>query len=147
MSENPFERLQLDPAGTEEEVVRAAALLRRRAADEAALNAVRQAVQALTAHPEERLLHALLAHPQPAYRWPALERLAAAFRRPPAGEAPPGPPLDMSEFTDLLLAVVAQELEPAALPLEAPGEGESAEEVRRQAAEALWQGLPADMRA
>jgi hypothetical protein len=147
MSENPFELLRLDPASSEEEVVRAAAILRQRAADEAALNAIRQAVQALTGRPEQRLLYALRAHPRPTHHWPALDRFAAAFRRPVAGEAPPCPALDLSELTDLLLTAVAQALESAPLPLEAVPGGEGPEEVRRQTAEALWQSLVADLRA
>ena len=44
---NPFEVLHLDPSSSEEEIVKQAARLRQRAADEAELTAVRQAVQAL----------------------------------------------------------------------------------------------------
>src|SRR6516225_9773440 len=96
MNVNPFEVLRLDPSATEEEVVRQAARLRQRAADEAELTAVRQAVQALTGPPEEWRLHALLTHPRPAHASPALDKFAAAFRRSPAGgPAPvvPGPDL------------------------------------------------------
>ena len=53
---NPFEALRLDPSASEEEAVKQAARLRQRAADEAELTAVRQAVQALTGRPEDRLL-------------------------------------------------------------------------------------------
>jgi hypothetical protein len=92
---NPFEVLRLDPAAPAEEVVRQAGRLRQRATDEAAVAALRQAVQALTGRAEERGLHELLTHPRPRYHWPHLERFAAAFRRPPAaaeetgGEATP----------------------------------------------------------
>ena len=79
---NPFEALRLDPSSSEEEVVKQAARLRQRAADEAELAEVRQAVQALTGRPEDRLLHALLTHP----------RLATSPRRwsdsPPPTAAP-----------------------------------------------------------
>src|SRR5262249_628913 len=71
---NRFEVVHLDPGSTEEEVVRQAGRLRRRATDEATLNAVRQAVQALTARPDERALHALLTHPRPSYASPTLEQ-------------------------------------------------------------------------
>jgi hypothetical protein len=81
---NPFEVLRLDPAATDEEAVRQAGRLRQRAADEAEVAALRQAVQTLTGRPDERRLHQLLTHPGPCYRWPALDRLVAAFRRPPA---------------------------------------------------------------
>jgi hypothetical protein len=149
MTENPFEALRLPPGASEEEVVRQAGLLRQRATDEAARNAIRQAVQALTGRPEERALHALLTHPRPQHRWPALERFAATFRRAPASEAGAGacPPLDLDELTGLLLAAVAEELGPAPLPFEPVDTCEEADEVRRQTAEALWQGLLADMRA
>jgi hypothetical protein len=105
-------------------------------------------VQALTGRPEERALHALLTHPRPRHAWPALERLAVAFRRAPVPSAPaPCPPLDMSEFRDLLLTAVAQELELAALTFEPVEMADGAEELQRQTAEALWQSLLADMRA
>src|SRR5262249_37567333 len=71
---NPFEALRLDPTATEEQIVAQADRLRQRAADEAELAAVRQAVQALTGRAEDRLLHALLTPPRPAWLSPALER-------------------------------------------------------------------------
>src|SRR5713101_9788319 len=116
MSVNPFEVLRLDPAASEEEVVRCAGQLRQRATDEATLTALRQAVQALTGRPEERMLHALLTPPQPGYSCPALERLANAFRRPPRvspAQAPPSPELDLHEFAALLLPLVLAELTPS----------------------------------
>ena len=88
---NPFEVLRLDPSATDEEAVRQAGRLRQRAADEAEIAALRQAVQTLTGHPEERRLHQLLTHPGPCYRWPGVERLAGAFRRPPAAEPSQAP--------------------------------------------------------
>ena len=78
---NPFEVLQLDPATPLDEVVRQAGRLRQRATDEAAVTAIRQAVQALTQSSEERCLHELLTHPAPEYHVPTLDCLRAAFRR------------------------------------------------------------------
>jgi hypothetical protein len=145
---NPFEVLRLDPSASEEEVVRQAARLRQRAADEAALSAARQAVQALTGRPGERRLHALLTHPRPAHDAPALDRFAAAFRRPPAaGPAPAAPGPDLAEFEALLRAQLAEELELTPPPFEAPPAADDPDEVRRQASEALWQSLVFDPRA
>jgi len=149
MSANPFEVLRLDPSASEEEIVRQAGRLRRSVTEETALNAIRQAVQALTIRAEDRLLFALLTHAAPCHHWPALDRFAAAFRRPPAATAAPKsfPSLDLEEFRDLLNKTAAEELELAPLPFEPIGEGETAEEVRRQTAEALWQNLLTDTRA
>jgi len=142
---NPFEALRLDPAATPEEAVRQAGRLRQRAADEAAVAAVRQAVRALTGRPEERLLHELLTHPRPCYSWPALERFAAAFRRPPrpAEAAPaPVPPLDLAEVAALLRPLVVAELDGPPPPFEPVADPDAPAEVARQTAEALWQALP-----
>jgi hypothetical protein len=148
MTDNPFEALRLDPASTAEEVVRHAARLRQRAASEADLTAVRQAVQALTSSDGERALYALLTHPRPGWRSPALEWLASTFRRPPAPTTVPAPPpFDEAEFCDLLLSALAATLEPAPVPLEPMDDPESAEEIARQTAEALWQSLLVDPRA
>ncbi|HZT80301.1 MAG TPA: hypothetical protein VFA26_08770 [Gemmataceae bacterium] len=147
---NPFEVLRLDPTTPAEEVVRAAGRLRQRAADEEAVAAVRQAVQALTGRPDERRLHELLTHPGPCYHWPAAERFVAAYRRPPQPESPtpPGcPPPDLEEMAALLRPLAAEELEPAALPFETTDATEPAGEVRRQVVEALWQYLLFDLRA
>jgi hypothetical protein len=146
---NPFEVLRLDPAATEEEIVRRAGLLRRRAADEATAAAVRRAVQALTARPEGRLLWSLLTHPDPSYQSPALDRFAAAFRRPPSpsADAATCPPLDLEEFTALVRRRAAEELELPPQELEPVGNDETAEEIDRQTAEALWQSLLFDPRA
>ncbi|HVS35466.1 MAG TPA: hypothetical protein VMS17_07765 [Gemmataceae bacterium] len=146
---NPFEALRLDPSSSEEDVVKRAAQLRQRAADEAELTAVRQAVQALTGRPEDRLLHALLTHPRPDYAAPALERFSAAYRRAPAppGEPPPVPGLDLKEFTELLQAILVEELDLTPPPFEAPAAGEDPDELRRQMGEALWQSLVFDPRA
>jgi hypothetical protein len=144
MSANPFEVLRLDPSASTEEVVRRAGQLRQRASEEE-LTTIRQAVQALTGQPEECLLHALLTPPRPVYQWPALERLANAFRRPPvAGPAePPLPPeLDLLEFTALLRPLLLQELAPSALPFELPPIEETLEEILSQTIEALWELLP-----
>lgn len=146
---NPFEVLRLDPVASEEEVVKQAARLRQRAADEAELTAVRQAVQALTGRAEDRLLHALRTHPRPGHACPALDRFAAAYRRAPAasGEPPVAPPLDLKEFAGLLQALLAEELELTPPPFEAPAAAPDPDEVRRQTGEALWQSLVFDMRA
>ena len=143
MSTNPFEILRLDPSATEEEIVRQAGRLRQRTIDEAALNAIRQAVQMLTARPADRLLYSLLTHPAPCHQRPALDRFAAAFRRPPAATSAPAPcpPLDMEELGDLVKSRIAEELELPALPFEPIRGDETAEEIRRQTAEALWQSL------
>ena len=146
---NPFEVLRLDPSSSEEEIVKQAARLRQRAADEAELTAVRQAVQALTGRPEDRLLHALLTHPRPGHAAPALERFAAACRRAPAatGEAPPVPAVDLREFAELLQVLLVEEMDFTPPPFEAPAAAEDPEEIRRRTAEALWQGLVYDPRA
>ena len=146
---NPFEVLRLDPSASEEEIVKQAGRLRQRAADEAEMNAVRQAVQALTGRAEDRLLHALLTHPRPGHAAPALDRFAAAFRRAPAASGAPlvVPPPDMKEFAGLLQAVLVEELDLQPPPFEALAAGETPEELRRQASEALWQSLLFDPRA
>src|SRR5947207_3842306 len=125
---NPFEALRLDPSASEEEVVKQAARLRQRAADEAELTAVRQAVQALTGRPEDRLLHALLTHPRPGHSAPALEKFAAAFRRAPAASGEPAsvPALDLKEFAELLQAILAEELDLTPPPFEAPAAADDA---------------------
>jgi hypothetical protein len=146
---NPFEVLRLDPSASEEEIVRQAGRLRQRAADEAERNAIRQAVQALTASPEARQLYALLTHPRPAWGDAALDRFAAAHRRAPASEVAPAlcPPLDLEEFTALLCELTAEELRLQPLELEGIPAAEEPEEIRRQTAEALWQSLLFDPRA
>ncbi|HWG46915.1 MAG TPA: hypothetical protein VN688_29400 [Gemmataceae bacterium] len=143
MPANPFEILRLDPSATEEEIVRQAGRLRQRVTDEANLNAIRQAVQMLTACSEDRLLHSLLTHPAPCHHWPALDRFVAAFRRPPVATnaPPPCPSLDMVEFSDLIKNLVAEELELPMLPFEPIAADETPEEISRQTAEILWQSL------
>ncbi len=141
MPANPFEVLRLDPSATEEEIVRQAGRLRQRATDETARNAIRHAVQALTAHPEDRLRLALWTHPAPRHHWPALEGLVAAFQRPPIADADPCPTLDVEEFRDLLKSLSAEELELPPLPFELIGADEEGEEIHRQSAEAMWQSL------
>jgi len=144
VSANPFEVLRLDPSASEEEVVRRAGQLRQRASEDE-LTAIRQAVQALTGQPEERLLHALLTPPRPPYHWPALEQLANAFRRPPRtspAEPSPPPELDLREFAALLRPLLLAELAPPALPFEMPPIEETEEEIWRQTIEGLWQLLP-----
>jgi hypothetical protein len=143
MTANPFEILRLDPSATEEEIVRQAGRLRQRATDEASRNAIRQAVQALTARAEDRLLFAVLTHPAPRHHWPALERFAAAFRRPPAATPSAEPFLspDLQEFAGLLKGLIAEELELPPLAFEATPVAEMLEEMERQTSEALWQSL------
>lgn len=143
MIENPFEILRLDPSATEEEIVRQAGRLRQRATDEETRNAIRQAVQALTARVEDRQLLALLTHPAPRHRWPALERFATAYRRPPIPNksVEPGSTLDLNEFVGLLRELSAEELILIPSAFEQTSEGERPEELGRQSAEAHWQSL------
>jgi hypothetical protein len=144
---NPFEALRLDPTATEEQIVAQADRLRQRAADEAELAAVRQAVQALTGRAEDRLLHALLTPPRPAWSSPALERFASAFRRPPvAAEAAP-PAFDAADMLRLLASLAADELDAPPAPFDAVPLADGPDEVRRQADEALWQSFLYDFRA
>lgn len=145
MNDNPFEVLKLDPKATEAEIVRQAGLMRQRAADEEGQTAIRQAVQALTGRPEVRQLLALLTPPAPLHSWPSLDRLEAAFRRPPQGTstAPPAPrPLDLAEVAVMLRPLLGRELETAPPPLEPPAIAETAEEVLKQTLEGVWQTLP-----
>lgn len=142
---NPFEVLGLDPATPLDEIVRHAGQQRQRAADEERVAAIRQAVQALTGPPDERLLHELLTHPAPQYHWPALEAFVSAFRRlPQTGEETPQPcpPLDLDEVKTLLRPLASEELTPPLLPFEPLGDDEDAEEIRRQTVEGIWQTLP-----
>jgi hypothetical protein len=146
---NPFEVLALDPTASEEHVVEQAARLRQRSPDEAALTAIRQAVQALTGRPEDRLLHAVLAHPQPVYVWPALDKFSNTYRRAPEPTTKPVtcPALDRAEFLSLLRVQLANELELSALQFEALPTAVDENEIEREAAEALWQSLVCDPRA
>jgi hypothetical protein len=145
MNGNPFEVLRLDPGSSEEEVVRQAGRLRQRAPDEATLDSIRRAVQALTCSSEGRELLALLAHPGPGYATPVLDRLARAFRRPPvATEAATVPAPDLDELAELLGAQLGASLELPPLPFEAPGSEEAGGEIQRQTAEAVWQSMLAN---
>jgi hypothetical protein len=144
---NPFEVLRLDPTASEEEIVRRAAQLRRRAADEAAVAELRRAVQMLTGgRPEDRELLSLLTHPRPGYAAPALERFAAAFRRPPVGAEVPGQQLalDLAEFAGFMAVPLADELDTPQLPFEPVAADDDAGEIGRQTDEALWQSLIID---
>jgi hypothetical protein len=89
VKQNPFEVLRLDPATPLADIVRHAGRLRQQAGDEATLNAIRQAVQALTGDARERLLHEILTHPRPQYRWPTLEPFILQRRRSPAPAVEP----------------------------------------------------------
>jgi hypothetical protein len=106
-------------------------------------------VQALTARAEDRLLFALLTHPAPDHQSPALDRFAAAFRRPPAAAHPPDPcpPLDLEEFAVRIRALAAEELEWSAPSFEPVASVETPDEIARQTAEALWQSLLFDLGA
>jgi hypothetical protein len=145
---NPYEVLRLDPSATEEEIVRQAGRLRQRSTPEE-LAAIRQATQALTGRAEERLLHVLLTHPKPCYAQPALDRFAAAFRRAPQTpvNTSPCPPLDLQEFAQLLEGLLADELEFTPPPFDPLSATDDAEEIDRQAVEAMWQSLLYDMRS
>lgn len=142
MNTNPIEVLRLDPSASEEEIVHQAGRLRQRAADEATRNAIRQAVQALTASTEARQRFALLTHAAPDHHLPpALQQFTAAFRRPLAQTNGSCPQLDKDEFKFLLCALIAEELELSPLPFEPLAIGESPTEIDRQTQEALWQNL------
>lgn len=145
MPDNPFERLRLSPEASEYDAVEQAARLAERTADEASRAAIRQAVHRLTASPAARLLDAVLTHPRPDHALPELERLLAAYRRPPAGQTDvPVPPLDFDEFRDLLIQVLQDELTDTSCPFEPVPVEEPADEIDRQTAEALWQRLLGD---
>jgi hypothetical protein len=144
---NPFEVLRLDPTASEEEIVCRAAQLRRRAADEAAVAELRRAVQLLTGgRPEDRQLLSLLTHPRPGYSSPALERFAAAFRRPPvaAGAAEERLAFDLAEFAGFTAGPLAEELDTPQLSFEPVAPDDDAGEIGRQTDEALWQALIID---
>jgi hypothetical protein len=143
---NPFEVLRLDPGASEDEVVRRAGQLRRRASDEASIAELRRAVQALTARPEDRHLFAVLAHPRPGHSCVPLERLATAFRRPPApgAEQEARLPFDFAEFAGFLAVLLAEELDTPQLSFEPVSPGDDANEIGRQSDEALWQALVID---
>jgi hypothetical protein len=146
---NPFEVLRLDPTASEDEIVRRAGQLRRRTGDPAALAELLRAVQSLTRRPEDRELLALFTHPVPEYSTPALERVAAAFRRPPAPSevVQACTPLDIAEFAGCIAAKLAEELDTPPPPFEPVAPGDDADEIRRQSDEALWQGMIFDTRA
>lgn len=146
---NPFEVLRLDPSAGEEEIVRQAGKLRQRETDEARLAEIRQAVSALTSRPEERQLLALLTHPRTEYYSPILNRLAAAFRRPPSldGTKTACSELDPAEFRDLILAQADNELQLVDTVFEPVPAADDSVEIARQLMEAIWQSLVWDVRA
>jgi len=142
--QNPFEVLRLDPAAGNEEVVARAGRLRQQATGEPEVTALRQAVQGLTGPAEERFLQAMLTHPRPCYLWPDLDRLRAAFRRPPGrAEATlsPCPAFDGTEFALLLQQAAGEPGDSAHLSVSeeivTPGGGKESWE----SAVARWQGL------
>lgn len=144
MSDNPFEALKLPPSASAEDAVKQAARLARVAADEAARNRARQAIQELTSSAEAWALAALLTHPRPEYTNAEVERFIATHRRPPAsaGEVVV-PGVDWDEVRGLLIDALADEQRFTPLPLERVEVAESAAEIDRQTAEAVWQGLVA----
>lgn len=146
---NPFEVLGLDPLASPEEIVAQAARLRETAADEAEQDRIRRAVQALTGQPEDRDLAAMFTFPRPGYQQPERERFVQAFRRSPAPAVPTPadvPALDETELALLVLSALSDELAAPPQPLEPLPLEESAEEIRAQQAEALWQSLLYDSR-
>jgi hypothetical protein len=142
---NPFEVLRLEPATPNDQVVAQAGRLRQRATEESEITAIRQAVLALTGPAEERFVQEMLTHPRPYYRWPALEKLQAAFRRPPTpirSQSSPCPSLDLNEFAELLRPVLAEQMDPPGLPFVEVDTREPALEIQRQNVEVRWQCLP-----
>ncbi len=146
---NPFEVLQLDPLASPEQIVEQAARLRETAADEAEQTRIREAVQALTGQPEDRDLAALFTFARPGYQLPERDRFVQTFRRSPVPATPTTtdiPPLDETDLAMLMLGGLSDELAAPPTPLETLPLEESAEEVRAQQAEALWQSLVHDTR-
>lgn len=148
MTDSPFDILGLPPTAGEDEVVRQAARLCGRTSDEAARGRYREAARLLTGDAARRELFALLTHPGSHPESPELTRFVNAHRRPPASPAAPAarPPLDAAEVRAMLREARLAELAPAPRPLALVEAGEPADEVARQTAEALWQGLVAETR-
>lgn len=141
---NPYEVLQLNPSATEAEIIEQAGKLRQRSTDEETLTAIRQAVQQLTGSHEEREIHALLSHPEPMYRWPAIERLMNAHRRPPTStseEQHTGPSLDMDEILTLVKQLLAEEMRLLPINYIQPRIDELPEEIDQQTIHALCRAL------
>jgi hypothetical protein len=144
---NPFEVLRLDPSADGEAIVRRAGQLRQRASSEQEINAIRQAVQVLMGDAAERCLHEWLTPGNPHYPGPAVDRLAALFRRTPAAPAPTEcPPVDAGELAELLRPLLIERWRLPPLPLDASGTEDTPDEIRRQLVEALWQCLVHDSR-
>jgi hypothetical protein len=149
-SPNPFEVLRLDPTTPNEEVVRVAGRLRQLATDQAAVAAIRQAVQALTGNEEERRLHELRTHARPCYHWPRVDQFIAEFRRPPQpveGTAPTQSPSDLDELAGLLAPLIAKGLEVSKPTDEPATTPKSQEDLRREIIQACWRNLLVDTRA
>jgi plasmid stability protein len=138
---NPYEVLQLPAQATTEQIMAAAARLAQSGDDEA-----REAVRQLTASEEERQLHAWLTPPGAVERPVEVERFVAQHRRPPAGLHLQVPPVDEAELRERLRSILLSELKPGPVPLQAVPIEESAEEVARQNAEAVWLSLLFDLR-
>lgn len=115
MSDNPFERYDLDPFGGIAAITARMRELVEEASTDAEREAVRAAWEELTLHPARRLTLALLAHPE---------------TRPPLGAAPPRPrrrprpPLAVADLAALPSALDAlpKRVRDAALDLSAPPE-------------------------
>jgi hypothetical protein len=138
----PFEVLGLPPTADEAAVVERAAALCRKSGDEDAKARYREAARMLTTSAEERAMWALRSFPGADYENKELDRFVAANRRPPASSAEPRPvpPPDEGELREWLLTALAAELEPTPRPFAPVPAGETADEIARQSAEALWQG-------
>lgn len=143
MPENPFEVLRLPPEASAEDAVKQAARLSQLAADEPSRNRIRQAIQELTSSADAWTLAALLTHPRPEHTSAELERFVAAHRRPPAttGGEISIPGVDWEEVRAILIEALADEQRVPPLPLERVEVAESAAEIDRQTAEAIWQGM------
>jgi hypothetical protein len=116
---NPFELLRLDPTASNDEVVAQAGRLKQQGVNDRELTAIRQAVQILTGSSKERFVQAMFSHPDPCYHWPALERLRAAFRRPPQGtgeQTSRCSPLKLEEFAEMLRPILGEPWDVEKLP-------------------------------
>jgi len=138
---NPFEVLQLPAHASLEQIMAAAARLAQRGDDEA-----REAVQQLTGSDEQRTVHAWMTLPGEVQRPAEIERFLTQHRRPPADLPLEVPPVDEAELRELLRQALLAELQPRPVPLVLVPAGESAEEIARQNAEAVWASLLYDPR-
>ena len=149
---NPFEVLRLDPAASEENIVRQAERLRQRTTDETVLGAIRQAAMALTSSQEQR--QPARAADTSATRCRLPSGVGSPVRRrfpsAPAATAPalPCPELDRAEFLRLLLNAAAEELDPPPTAFEPiVAVADHADDRSRPWTPAVWQSLLFDPRA